>query len=50
MNFKLIAKHEKDARAMRDAFANTLEEMMVTDKDIAYIDADLMSCINTVKL
>lgn len=50
MNFKLIGKHEVDKRAMRDSFANTMEQMMETDKDIAYIDADLMNCINTGKL
>ncbi|WP_409967988.1 transketolase C-terminal domain-containing protein [Bengtsoniella intestinalis] len=46
----LVAKHEKDSRACRDALVNTLNEMMETDKDICYVDCDLMGCVNTKQL
>ena len=50
MSVTLIGKHEKDPRALRDALALTLDEMMGKDKDICFIDCDLMSCINTTRL
>ena len=50
MNVKLIGKHEKDARACRDAVALTLNELMGQDKSICYVDCDLMGCINTKQL
>ena len=50
MNVKLIGKHEKDARASRDALALPLNEMMAEDKSICYIDCDLMGCVNTKQL
>ena len=50
MNVNLIGKHEKDARACRDAVALTLNERMAAEPDICYIDCDLMSCINTKML
>lgn len=50
MNVKLIGKHEKDSRACRDALALTLNEMMAENKDIVYVDCDLMGCINTKML
>ena len=50
MNVKLIGKHEKDSRACRDAMALTLNEMMGQDKSIAYVDCDLMGCVNTKQL
>ena len=50
MNVKLIGKHEKDSRACRDGLALTLNDMMAEDKSIAYVDCDLMGCINTKML
>ena len=34
MKRELIAKHEKDRRACRDAFALTLKDMMAVDKSV----------------
>ena len=50
MNVKLIGEHKKDSRACRDGLALTLNEMMVEDKSICYVDCDLMGCINTKML
>mgnify|MGYP000285314546 CR=1 FL=1 len=50
MKLELIAKHEKDSRACRDAFALTLKEMMAADKTVCYVDCDLMGCVNTKQL
>jgi len=50
MKIKLIGKHEKDSRACRDAMALTLKDMMAKDKDIVYVDCDLMGCVNTKQL
>ncbi len=50
MSVTLIGKHEKDARASRDAMALPLNEMMAQDKSICYVDCDLMGCVNTKQL
>ena len=50
MKFNLIGKHEKDSRACRDGLALTLNDMMAEDKSIAYVDCDLLGCINTKQL
>lgn len=50
MKVNLIGKHEKDSRACRDALALTLKAMMAEDKDICYVDCDLMGCVNTKQL
>ena len=50
MSVNLIGKHEKDSRACRDAVALSLKEMMAENKDIVYVDCDLMGCINTKQL
>ena len=50
MSVTVIGKHEKDSRACRDAMALTLDEMMAKDKDICYVDCDLMGCVNTKRL
>ena len=50
MKRELIAKHEKDSRACRDAFALTLKDMMAADKTVCYVDCDLMGCVNTKQL
>lgn len=50
MAVNLIAKHEKDSRACRDAVALTLKEMMAENEKICYVDCDLAGCINTKQL
>lgn len=50
MSVNVIGKHEKDSRACRDAVALPLKEMMAENKDIVYVDCDLMGCINTKQL
>ncbi len=50
MSFKLIGKHEKDARASRDAIVTTLEELMDANPSVCYVDCDLMGCLNTKEL
>lgn len=50
MKLELIARHEKDSRVCRDAFALTLKDMMAADKSICYVDCDLMGCVNTKQL
>ena len=50
MKLELIAKHEKDSRACRDAFALTLKDMMAADKSVCYVDCALMGCVNTKQL
>lgn len=50
MSVNLIGKHEKDARAARDAVALTLDALMEKDTSICYLDCDLMGCINTKRL
>lgn len=50
MKYTLNGKHEKDSRMMRDAFKETLNELMTEDKDVCYLDADLMSCLGTGSL
>ena len=47
MRFELIGKHEKDARASRDAIVTTLDELMAADPSVCYVDCDLMGCLNT---
>ncbi len=50
MKINLIGNHEKDKRALRDAMALTLKDMMARDRDIVYVDCDLMGCVNTKQL
>lgn len=47
MKYKVANKIEKDQRMIRDAFKNTLDEVMDLDSNVVYLDADLMSCLNT---
>ena len=49
MSVKVIGKHEKDSM-MRDAFGDTLLKLMEENKNVVYIDADLMACINTKRV
>lgn len=50
MNFTVIGKHEKDARANRDGYIDAMLDVMEHDETIAHVDCDLMGCINAGKL
>ena len=50
MSFTLIGKHEKDSRAMRDAYVTAVREMMAKGEPVVHIDCDLEGCSNTAKL
>ena len=41
---------EKDERLYKSVLGQTIEEMLMEDEDVLYLDADLMSCIGTAKL
>ncbi len=47
MKYTVATKIEKDSRVLSDAFKHTLDEVMTADKDVVYLDADLMSCLAT---
>jgi len=47
---KTIYNGEKDARMYKDVIGATVDELMAEDKDVLYLDADLMSCSGTEKL
>lgn len=47
---KLLQNRKLDTRMLSKAFADTLEELMLNDDRVCYLDADLMSCIGTVPL
>ncbi len=50
MKYTVTTKIEKDTRTLSEAFKNTLDEVMAADKDVVYLDADLMSCLGTQAL
>ncbi len=50
MKYTVATKIEKDTRVLSDAFKHTLDEVMTADKDVVYLDADLMSCLATQTL
>jgi transketolase len=50
MSFTLIGKHEKDSRAMRDAYVAALHDMMADGQPVFHIDCDLEGCVNVGKL
>lgn len=50
MSFTLVGKHEKDSRAMRDAYVTALHDMMANGDPVIHIDCDLAGCSNVVKL
>ncbi len=47
MKYTIATKIEKDSRVLSNAFKNALDEVMKADKDVVYLDADLMSCLAT---
>ena len=46
---KTIFTGEKDPRLAKSVIGETLTDMLETDPDVIYLDADLMSCIGTLK-
>ena len=47
--FKVIYNGEIEAKAHKDVFGNTLAELAAEDKDVVYLDADLMNSSGTYK-
>ncbi len=45
---KIVYNGENDG-AFKDALGATIANLLKTDKEVVYLDADLMSCIGTVK-
>ena len=50
MSFTLIGKHEKDSRAMRDAYVTAVHDLMAKGEPVVHIDCDLEGCSNVGKL
>lgn len=49
MTYSIVNKHEAEPFAMRDAFAETMTELVKEDSRIMYLEADLMNSIGMVK-
>ena len=47
---KTIYDGSKGERLMRDVFASTIRDLLLEDKDVLYLDADLMNSFGTQKL
>lgn len=47
---KIVYGEIKDTRMMKDVIGESIREILETDLDAAYLDADLMGCIGTAKL
>lgn len=48
--FKVIYDGSNEKKAIKDTFAATLKELFEADKDVVYLDADLMNSFGTLKL
>lgn len=48
--FKLGYNGELETYSFKNAFAQTMEQMLAEDKDVVYLDADLMNSFGTVHL
>lgn len=48
--FKVGYSGEMEARSFKDVFAQTMEQMITEDKDVVYLDADLMNSFGTIQL
>ena len=46
---KVIYNGSADKKAFKDVFSKMIPEMLEANPDIAYLDADLMSCLGTAK-
>ena len=46
---KVIYNGSADPKTFKDVFAAKIPEMLETNPDVVYLDADLMSCIGTAK-
>lgn len=49
MSYKVNFEHETEKAAMRDAYAETMTELVKEDPRIIYLEADLMNSIGMVK-
>lgn len=47
---KIVYTGEKDKRLYKDVLGQTIARLLEEDENVLYLDADLMSCIGTVKL
>ncbi len=45
----IVFNGEMDKRAFKDVLGATITEILETDPNAVYLDADLMSCIGTSK-
>lgn len=48
--YKVIYNGEKEDVLLKDVFAKTIEKLLELDKQVVYLDADLMNAISTLKL
>ena len=46
---KIVYNGEMDKRLCKDVLGTTIPELLENDPDVIYLDADLMSCIGTLK-
>ncbi len=45
----IIYNGEKDTKIFKDVISSTIQKLVAEDENVIYLDADLMSCINTLK-
>jgi transketolase len=48
--FEVIYDGSKDEKQIKEVFPEVLEELLVADKDVFYLDADLMNSFGTIEL
>ena len=46
---KVVYNGSPDSRAFKDLFSTMIPGLLESDPDVIYLDADLMSCISTLK-
>ena len=46
---KIVYNGEMDTRLCKEVLGATIPEILESDSDVVYLDADLMSCIGTLK-
>ena len=49
MSYKIRYNGENDSRMFKDILGEQIQALAQADKDVVYLDADLMSCIGTAK-
>ena len=50
MSFTVIGQHQKDKRALREGYVDTLSHLMEQDPAVVHVDCDLFNCIGVAKL